>query len=106
MALDPETRQSIIDLYRGGTKVKDIERQTSAARASIYHVLHKDGVIPDANRAGGRQKPPPLDKDLVPQLTDPRVGSTLIDSLLKRMLEQEREIGRLQGVLQAERAAR
>lgn len=103
MALDPKTREQIIKLHRDGKKVRDIEDRTGVARSSIYYVLDQEGIKPGRSKGGGPQVAPSLPKDLEVQVSDPKVGSSLVDALLLRVLEAERAIGYLQGLLVAER---
>ena len=46
-----EQKQEIIDAYKQGKRILDIEQEYGLNRAALYNILDKGGVLPDrANR--------------------------------------------------------
>jgi hypothetical protein len=74
--------QAIVDQYRKGVKLLDIEREFGITRAHVYYVLDRQGVAPN------RLKSRTLDEQ---------------EQLIKRLFEiiesQEAEIARLKALL-------
>ena len=51
MKTTDEQKQEIIEAYKQGKRILDIEQEYGLARAALYNILDKGGVLPDrANR--------------------------------------------------------
>lgn len=81
-ALSEEKRGEILALYEQGTKPRDIAVQMGIARSTVYSTLRRA-----AARIGSRP-----------------MGEDSLETVLSRLAEAERTIGRLQAELERERA--
>jgi hypothetical protein len=99
--MDPATRAKVIDLYRAGKRVRDITDETGVAKSSLYYVLRQAGITPNQRPS---RAAPLIDRDLLGQVSDPDTGSRLVDDLLRRIAELEREVGRLQAIIMGYRS--
>ena len=51
MKTTDKQKQEIIDAYKQGKRILDIEQEYGLARATLYHILNQGGVLPArANR--------------------------------------------------------
>lgn len=50
----PEVEDGIVQAYKNGTKLRDIEQQFGVARATVYWVLQRNKVTPNRVKPGAR----------------------------------------------------
>ena len=51
MSTTSKQKQEIIDAYKQGKRILDIEQEHGLSRAALYNILDKGGILPDrANR--------------------------------------------------------
>ena len=98
--IDDETRDRVVEMYRSGAKTAEITEATGVGRSTIYMLLQDAGVAP-ARRVS--KTPSPIDRDLTAPLPLPRLDDPVLAWALERLAELEREVGRLQAMLQQER---
>jgi len=88
-AVDEPVKQRIIEMYRQGKKAREITEETGVGRSTIYYILSQQGV-----RTNRRSGPRPE----LPELGDDEYQS-LVQRLIDRVAELERECGELRGRL-------
>jgi transposase-like protein len=54
MTITDKQKQEIIDAYKQGKRILDIEQEYGLARAALYNILHQGGALP--NRANRGEK--------------------------------------------------
>jgi hypothetical protein len=73
-----DLRQKVVDLYRQGTRLRDITAETGMDRPTIYWILRTANVRPDRNKSG---------------------ESVSAETLLERIEELQRAIGKQQAYI-------
>ena len=82
---NPEMRAAIVDAYKKGDRILDIEERFEVNRSTLYYVLDQAGVLPDRANRGEKLK-----------------GNTeALASLYEILSAQERYVKQLEGILEA-----
>lgn len=90
-----------VQMYLDGVKTSDITEATGVSRPRLYYLLERRGITPQRTRRFPRTS---FTTEGMPTLADPMAGAAeQIRWLAQQLLEQERELGRLEGVLEAAR---
>lgn len=92
-ALTEETRKRVINLYKAGTTTAAITEQTGVTRGTIYWILEQAGV--EKNRT---KKPAADALELTGRVAE---NSNQVARLQQACFEQQLEIGRLMGRIEA-----
>ena len=52
MAINDKQKQEIIDAYKQGKRILDIEDAHGLSRAALYNILHQGGALPNRSNRG------------------------------------------------------
>jgi orotate phosphoribosyltransferase-like protein len=83
--MDDTTKDEVVRLYKAGVKTHEITDQTGVPRPTIYWILNERGVRPSRTKAKAAEG---ID----------------VAQVLAQLAAAEREVGRLEAELQAEKA--
>lgn len=83
----------VAEMYRNGKQIRAIEAATGLSRKTIYARLELQGVIPNRRRGGANLK---QSKVALPRDIPNDEPSVMLEWALRRLLEQERTIGKLE----------
>lgn len=54
--VEERTRQGVVDDYKSGKRILDIEEHYGIPRATLYWILDQEGVLPERSKRGERFK--------------------------------------------------
>lgn len=79
-------RDTIIQMYRDGSKIDDIVTETDVSRASVYYILRSRGI--KTNRRTKTGDPAVGLRDVMDQLVECERRSTTYRNLLERVVAE------------------